>query len=121
MRRPDGPFGWLPARLLHEGWLSRLGPEATAILLLLALAADQHGASFHGRERMGERLGMERSQVDGALSRLLELDLVAHRPWRHGGVDGVWQLLPVSGQRDPHRGGTVLSVGAILDQLGLQP
>ena len=53
VRRPTGGLGWLPAALLHEGWLARLGPDAAAVLLLLALAADRYGASFYGRARMG--------------------------------------------------------------------
>lgn len=94
-RRPTGSFGWLDDHLLHEGWLARLGAEATAVLVLLALAADRDGASFFGRERMGRSLGLERSAVDRGLERLLALDLVAHRPWRPGHPDGIWQLLPV--------------------------
>ena len=46
VRRPAGRFGWLEDRLLREDWLSRLGPEGTSVLVLLALAADRHGASL---------------------------------------------------------------------------
>ena len=95
-RQPSGAFGWLDAHLLHEGWLARLGPDATAVLVLLALAADRHGASYFGRRRMAEALGMTCAAVDAALARLLELDLVLLRPWQPGHRDGVWQLLPVS-------------------------
>ena len=38
IRRPEGRFGWLDDRLLQEGWLSRIGPEGAAVLVLLALA-----------------------------------------------------------------------------------
>lgn len=65
------------------------------MLVLLALAADREGASFYGRERMAIRLGTTRAAVDRGLSRLLALGLVAHRPWRLGGADGVWQLVPL--------------------------
>lgn len=94
-RRPSGAFGWLDARLLHEEWCARLGPAGTCVLVLLALAADDHGASFYGRERMSRALGLPRDEVDRGLARLLELGLVAHRPWRPGFADGVWQLLPL--------------------------
>ncbi len=117
IRRPAGRFGWLEDRLLREDWLSRLGPEGTSVLVLLALAADRHGASFYGRERMAQRLGMRRTEVDQALRRLLELRLVAHRPWRHGHADGIWQLLPSPAPQP--RGGHAVSLGDILKSLNL--
>lgn len=94
-RAPPRSFGWLDARLLREEWLGRLGPQAVAVLTLLALAADEQGASFYLRETMAWTLGMERRDVDWCLDRLLELGLVAHRPWTQGHADGVWQLLPL--------------------------
>jgi len=39
-----GSFGWLEDRFLSEGWLARLGPEGSSVLLLLALAADRKNA-----------------------------------------------------------------------------
>ncbi len=63
-RRPPRSFGWLDARLLHEDWLGRLGAEPVAVLTLLALAADRHGASFYRRETMALALSMERRELD---------------------------------------------------------
>ena len=99
IRRPTGSFGWLDARLLHDGWLDRLGPERIAVLTLLALAADRSGSSFYRRDSMSLALSMPRADLDEALRRLLELDLVAHRPWSAGNDDGVWQLLPLPPRR----------------------
>jgi hypothetical protein len=98
IRRPTDGFGWLEDRLLRDGWLQRLGPEAVGVLVLLALAADCNGCSFYGRQRMAESLSLRRQDVDAALARLLTMRLVAHRPWRPGHDEGVWQLLPL-----PHR------------------
>ena len=95
VRKIPGSFGWLDARLLHEDWLSRLGAEGTSALSFLALAANREGASYYGREKMARLLGMRREEVDRALARLIELELVAHRPWSVHGIDGVWQVLPV--------------------------
>jgi len=117
IRQPAGCFGWLEDRLLHDGWLARLGPEGTSVLVLLALAADRHGASFYGRERIAEKLSMSRQEVDQALSRLLELRLVVHRPWRPGHSDGIWQLLPLPAPK-PRRGQAV-SIGDMLNSLGM--
>lgn len=95
VRRPCRSFGWLDDRLLMEGWLARLGPHGTSVLTLLALAADRQGASFWSREKMSRALSTPRDDVDWALGRLRELELVDHRPWIPRHQDGVWQLLPV--------------------------
>lgn len=123
VRRPAGSFGWLEDRLLHEGWLARLGPEATAVLVLLALAADERGASFFGRDRMAQRLGLPRAAVDQGLARLLDWGFVAHRPWRAAALDGVWQLLPLPPKEGatPARPHQPLAIADILGQLGLAP
>ena len=99
IRKPAGSFGWLDARLLHDHWLERLGPERVAVLTLLALAADRTGSSFYRRDSMALALSMSRADLDEALRRLLELDLVVHRPWSAGHIDGVWQLLPLPTHR----------------------
>ena len=125
MRDPVGSFGWLEDRLLHDGLLAALGAEGVAVMTLLALAADRKGASFYGRARMAERLGLSSGQVDDGLRRLLALELVAFRPWREGAADGVWQLLPVPTSITPRRrrssamtsGAT--SVGEEIARLGL--
>jgi hypothetical protein len=99
IRRPPRSFGWLDARLLHDEWLGLLGPERVAVLTLLALAADKSGSSFYRRETMALALSMRRADLDEALDRLLSLELLAHRPWSQGSIDGVWQLLPLPARR----------------------
>ena len=118
VRRPLAPFGWLEAHLLHDRWLARIGPDGTAVLLLLALAADRRGASFFSRVRMADALGIDCGRVDLALDRLRELELVALRPWRPGIRDGVWQILPVERQRTPPREGRTLPIAKLLRSLG---
>ena len=119
VRRPTAGFGWLDQALLHDGWLSSLGPDATTVLVLLALAADRHGASYFGRHTMANALGTSMHQVDAALQRLRELGLVDFLPWGKGSRDGVWQLLPIpQTQRNKPRSGRVLAIGQILESLG---
>lgn len=120
-RRPTGAFGWLDAMLLHDGWLAEIGPHAAATLVLLALAADRRGASFFSRDRMAVVLGMSRHEVDLALQRLLDSELVAHRPWRVGAGDGVWQLLPIPRRQEPERSQQTLSAADVLRSLGFHP
>ena len=117
-RRPRGSFGWLEAELVHDGWLAELGPHATAVLVLLALAADRRGASFYSRDRMAAALGLTRHELDEAVTSLLDANLVAHRPWRHGRIDGVWQLLPVPTRQAHSRAGRQLSAADVLRSLG---
>ena len=117
LRRPTGGFGWLDDRLLHDRWLGELGVDSLAVLVLLALAADRHGASFYGRARIAVSLAMDVDRVDRALHRLEHQALVAFRPWRPGLRDGVWQLLPVptpASQRD----GRCVSAQDVLRRLG---
>lgn len=121
IRQPAGRFGWLEDRLLHEDWLARLGPQGISVMVLLALAADRHGASFYSRQRMADKLGISRQDVDQALNRMLELRLVAHRPWRQGSLDGIWQLLPLPPSTTQTRGGQPASIGDLCRSLGFPP
>ncbi|MBK8096220.1 MAG: hypothetical protein IPK26_03890 [Planctomycetes bacterium] len=118
LRRPTAAFGWLDQALLHEGWLARAGPHATAVLVLLALAADRHGASFFSRLRMATALGLPVPDVDRALARLRDLQLVDFAPWRPGAADGVWQILPMAKTPQLPRSGKLLGVADILASLG---
>jgi len=124
-RRPKGGFGWLDSRLIRDHWVARIGPNATAVLVLLAVAADGRGSSYWGRAKMTRTLRISRSQLDTALSTLLRHRLVALRPWRAGHPDGVWQLLPIPGDEHstaetaPTPTGDDLS--SILRSLGLNP
>ena len=120
-RRPSGAFGWLPADLLHDGWLAEVGPHGAAVLVLLALAADRRGASFFSRGRIAEALGMTRHEVDVALQRLLDAGLVEMRPWRAGSGEGVWQLLPLVPRRQAERSRQALSAADVLRALGFPP
>jgi len=120
-RRPRGGFGWLDAHLLHDGWLAELGADAVAVVVLLAVAADHRGASFYSRGRMAVALGCDRDRIDHALDRLVTAGLVALRPWRNGGVEGVWQLLPVPVARGSPRVERSMSIAEVLGRLGLAP
>jgi len=107
--------------LLHEHCLRELGPDAVTVLVFLSLAADRCGAAFFGRMRMVANTGVDLESLDKALDRLLELELVAFRPWRPGGRDGVWQLLQVPRRAHTPRSNAVLSAAQLLSRLGIKP
>jgi hypothetical protein len=117
VRTPTGPYGWLDARLLREGWLARLGPDGTAVLAFLALAADQQGVSFYGRARIAHALAIDRGRLDKALHQLLADGLVAFRPWHASAADGVWQLLPTPGPVPVARSGRPTVIGDVVSEL----
>jgi hypothetical protein len=94
VRSLDGTaFGWLDARIHHDGWLRVLTPEALAVYTFLCLAADRRGVSFYRRDRIARELGLGDVDVRAALARLDELDLVAYTPFRPGAADGFHQVL----------------------------
>jgi hypothetical protein len=88
-------FGWLDARLQHDGWLRVMTPQAVAVYALLCLAADRSGVSFYRRSRMAHELGFDDAELFCTLTRLCDLDLVAYRPFRAGAADGFHQVLSV--------------------------
>jgi hypothetical protein len=95
-------FAWIDHRLRSEGILPRLRPEDLGLYLFLALAADQRGLSCWRLDRVEKSLPFfDRHALWDARSKLVELDLVAYRPWRSDDPDGCYQLLSVQSVPDP--------------------
>ena len=102
VRRLDGiAFGWIDATLHRAGWLQALTPTALATYTFLCLVADREGVSFYRRAKIGRELGLDDQEVASALARLIELDLVAYRPFRDGAADGFHQVLSLPEQWPP--------------------
>jgi hypothetical protein len=102
VRTLDGvAFGWLDAALHRTGWLRVLSLPALATYAFLCLVADRQGVSFYRRGRIGRELGLDDGEVASALARLIELDLVAYRPFRDGAADGFHQVLSLPEQGPP--------------------
>ncbi len=70
---------------------------------------------------MSHASGVDRIETDRALGELLEAGLVEFRPWRPGGVNGVWQLVPVPRREGEGRVRGLSSVAEVLKSLGLAP
>ena len=93
-------FAWIDHRLRSEGFLPRLLPEDLGLYLFLVLAADQRGLSCWRLDRIEKALSsFDRPALWEARSRLVDLDLIAYRPWRPSDPDGCYQVLSV--QRPP--------------------
>jgi len=120
IRLPGASFGWLDARLLHDRWLSSLGTDAIAVLAFLALAANHDGVSYYARDTMAATIDLDMPRLDRALDRLRDAGLLAHRPWRPGRRDGVWQLLPVDERIHTPRTNAAKSIRDTLRDLGFK-
>ena len=92
-------FAWIDHRLRSEGFLPRLLPEDLGLYLFLVLAADQRGLSCWRLDRIEKALSnFDCHALAEARSRLVELDLIAYRPWRSGDRDGCYQVQQNTGQ-----------------------
>ena len=100
VRQVPASFAWIDHRLRSEGFLPRLTPEDLGLYLFLVLAADQRGLSCWRLDRIEKALSnFDCHALCEARSRLVDLDLIAYRPWRSGDRDGCYQVLSV--QRPP--------------------
>ncbi|MEM7204092.1 MAG: hypothetical protein AAF628_27770 [Planctomycetota bacterium] len=69
---------------------------------------------------MARLLGVNRARLDEALQYLLDVGFLAHRPWRPGAIDGVWQLLPTPKRPAQRRNSSTTSAAELLRQLGFR-
>lgn len=102
VRRIPPSFAWIDHRIRSAGILKMLGPEEIGLYLFLTLAADKNGLSCWRLDRIERDLPcFDRHALWDARDRLLELDLIAFRPWRKNDPDGCYQLLAL--ERAKHR------------------
>ena len=91
VRRPPRSFGWVDHRLRSSGLLSMLDPPELGLYLFLVLAADKEGLSCWRLDRIEREMPcFERNTLWKARDRLVELDLVAFKPWHASDPDGVY-------------------------------
>jgi hypothetical protein len=96
LRRTSASFAWIDHRLRSSGLLPMLEPPEIGLYLFLVLAADQNGLSCWRLDRIEREMpSFDRSALWKARDRLLELDLVAFKPWRVSDPDGVYQVLSI--------------------------
>lgn len=115
VRKPSRSFAWIDHRLRSSGLLAMLEPPEIGLYLFLALAADRDGLSCWRLDHIEREMPcFDRNALWKARDRLVQLDLVAFRPWSASDPDGVYQVLAVQ------RTGAVLppDVNAALAGLG---
>jgi hypothetical protein len=88
IRHPRGAYGWVDLRIVTEGHLRGLGPEAALVYLFLCTVGNRAGLSFWGRPRIAQMLHLTPAEIDNALARLIAADLIA-------ATDRIVQVLPV--------------------------
>ena len=79
-------FGWIDHRMLAEGWLAQLSPEALRLYVFLVLVADANGVSWYSYDRICERLQMTMADYLVARDELVAHALVSQ-------AHGVFQVL----------------------------
>jgi hypothetical protein len=96
IRKIPASFAWIDHRLRSEDVLKRLRPEDLGLYLFLILAADQNGLSCWRLDRIQCAVPcFDRHALWDARKRLVELDLIAYRPWHRDYPDGCYQVLSV--------------------------
>jgi hypothetical protein len=88
LRIVEKPFGWMPFRLITDGYWQTLSCESRLLYCVLSLVSDRYGLSFYGEHRLEKLLGAPKDKVVSAREELLRCDLIDFR--RKGNV---YQLL----------------------------
>ena len=101
IRKVPGSFAWIDHRIRSEGILKRMQPADIGLYLFLALAADRNGLSCWRLDRVEREVPyFDRHALWAARNRLIELGMIAYRPWRRGEPDGCYQVLSVERPED---------------------
>lgn len=77
IRRPSRRFGWVDRRVLHDGHLAGLGRAEAAVYLVLCVAADHHGLSWHPLRTLAAWTKHAPERIEQALLELTRRGLVA--------------------------------------------
>jgi hypothetical protein len=77
IRRIGRGFAFIPNRFLHGGFFASLAHLERSLYLFLVLAADRHGVSYYGLERICATLNVTPAELIVARDALIHKDLVA--------------------------------------------
>ena len=77
IRKIGGNFAFIEHRFLRDGFFADLGHHELLLYTFLALAADRHGISFYGYDRICSLLRFTVEDYIEARNQLIEKDLLA--------------------------------------------
>ena len=77
VRRIGSSFAFIEHRFLRDGFLANLGHHELLLYLFLVLAADRHGISFYGYDRICSLLRLSVEEYLEARNQLIGKDLIA--------------------------------------------
>ena len=77
VRKIGGGFAFIEHRFLRGGFLVSLGHHELLLYVFLILAADRHGISFYGYDRICTLLRLTLEEYLEARNQLIEKDLIA--------------------------------------------
>lgn len=95
---PGRSFAWIDHRLLRSGFLPVMTHEDQSLYLFLSLVADRNGVSFYRKEKICDLLGLDFTPFEIARDRLIEMGLIAFKPYSALSVNGHYQVLAVEGR-----------------------
>jgi hypothetical protein len=95
---PGRSFAWIDHRLLRSGFLPVMTHEEQSLYLFLSLVADRNGVSFYRKEKICDVLGLDFTPFEIARDRLIDMGLVAFKPYSALSVNGHYQVLAVEGR-----------------------
>ena len=79
VRKVPGSFSWVDRRLMREGYLQRLNPEAMILYFFLIIVGDHQGLSFYGQQCICENLGLSLQDFKRGRRQLIIQDLIAYQ------------------------------------------
>lgn len=77
IRAIERPFGWIPLRLLRDGYWVALSAQAKVLYCLLCIVSDRRGISFYGDVRLQQLTGLDATELPKARAELVAHDLMA--------------------------------------------
>jgi hypothetical protein len=77
IRRIEGGFGFIPHRLITDGFVAALDPHELLLYFFLILVADRNGLSYYAYDSICSFLSMSLDQYVQARNGLIDKDLIA--------------------------------------------
>ncbi len=87
-RIPAEGFSWVDRRLIRDGFVDPLAPEAILLYFFLVSVADAEGLSFYADPTISRKLKLNPDELSQARARLLSAQLILYE-------HPVYQVLPL--------------------------